>query len=52
VLLLQNNVFAVSVCLQILNPFNISGMDEAIHCSNLASGSTTASPTARVKNFP
>jgi len=31
--------------LKILNPFNISGMDEAIHCLSLAS------PTAGVKNF-
>ena len=42
----------LSVCLHILNSFNISGMDEAIHSLNLASGSTTASPTPRVKNFP
>ena len=36
--------------LKILDPFNISGMK--LHCLNLASGSTTASPTLGVKISP
>ena len=35
-----NGFCAASVCLQILNSFNISGMDDVIRSSNLANGSS------------